>query len=391
MPDAMTDSFLEGQGIPVELGRVETELTKLWGPAAEQAGGPELENPHVTRIALANLIVESLDAACESLSSVLETVVTQFPCRTIVLRGSDDAGRRIAAEVSAVCHLPAPGMPQVCSERIVLRAGREGVDLIPGAVLPLLEAELPMVLWWTGDPREHEALFRDLAGDCSRLVLDLPDPSAEVGALRLGLDPAVCPFSRDVAWFGLHRWRELVASFFDPPCPADTLARIDSVQIQAFVPAADFGRTPRIAVWLASWLAGQLGWEPKGRPEVMKSLDQMTLRATFQGPIAEVVVQIATHADDSGRIPEPRIAGLTITGRGANGGVERFSLDRPSIDSSAVRVDAENAECCRLPWLVEAPELDQAHRIAAALESSRIDPPFHNALPIAIWLMEQGG
>ena len=58
MPDAMTDSFLAGQGIPVDLGQVETELTKLWGPAAEQAGGPELENPHVTRIALANLVVE---------------------------------------------------------------------------------------------------------------------------------------------------------------------------------------------------------------------------------------------------------------------------------------------------------------------------------------------
>src|SRR5215470_12830791 len=156
MPDAITDSFLAGQGIPVDLAQAETELMKLWGPAAEQAGGPELENPHVTRIALANLVVECLAGSCESLCGVLETVIARFPCRAIVLRGSDDPGRRIAAEVSALCHLPAPGLPQVCSERIVLRAGPNAIDLVPGAVRPLLEAELPMILWWNGDPRPQE-------------------------------------------------------------------------------------------------------------------------------------------------------------------------------------------------------------------------------------------
>ncbi len=93
--DAMTDSFLAGQGMLVDLGRVETELSKLWGPAAEQAGGPEVENPHVTRIALANLVVECPAGACEPLGEVLETVIARFPCRAIVLRGSDDPGRRL--------------------------------------------------------------------------------------------------------------------------------------------------------------------------------------------------------------------------------------------------------------------------------------------------------
>src|SRR4051794_18035425 len=116
MPDAMTDSFLEGQGIPVDLRDIETELTKLWGPAAEQVGGPELENRHVTRISLANLVVEFREGSCESFGPVLDTVVARFPCRAIVLRGSDDPARRIEAEVSAMCHLPAPGLPQVCSE-----------------------------------------------------------------------------------------------------------------------------------------------------------------------------------------------------------------------------------------------------------------------------------
>ena len=177
---ATTDSFLDGQGIPVDLPNIETELSKLWGPAAEQIGGPELENPNVTRIVLANLVVVSLDGDCQSLRPVLETVIARFPCRAIVVRGSDDPERRINAEVSALCHLPAPGLPQVCSERILLRAGPQAIDLVPGAVRPLLEADLPMVLWWTSDPGNMSTYFTiwptNVRGWSSTYPIPVPTP-----------------------------------------------------------------------------------------------------------------------------------------------------------------------------------------------------------------------
>ena len=116
-------------------------------------------------------------------------MIARFPCRAIVVRSDRQTpDRQIHAEVSAFASLPAPGLPQVCSERIVMRSGPNAIDLIPGAVRPCFEADLPMVLWWTGDPRKHEPLFRDLADECSRLVLDLPDPGTDAGALRLGLE-----------------------------------------------------------------------------------------------------------------------------------------------------------------------------------------------------------
>ncbi len=387
MPDSTTDSFLGGQGIPVALHEIETELTKLWGPAAEPLDGPDPESSHVTRIALANLVVERLDGDAQSLGEVLETVTTRFPCRAIVVLGSDDPQRRIAAEVSALCHLPAPGLPQVCSERIVLRAGPAAIDLVPGAVRPLLEAELPVVLWWTGDPRSNEELFRALADECSRLILDLPDPGAELEAVRLGLDPAVCPFSRDTVWFGLTRWRELVAQCFDPTCAVGALDRIDSVHIEALAREPD--RTPRIAIWLAAWLAGQLGWKPQGRPERSTSSSETTLHAEFLGPRGTISVRISTRPAHADPWPEPRVMGVTITATGPDGQAgETFRLYRPAPDSTAVRVEAETREFCGLPRLVEAPELDRAHRVGAAMESSRTDPPFHNALPIALWLLD---
>jgi hypothetical protein len=83
---------------------------------------------------------------------------------------------------------------------------------------------------------------------------------------------------------------------------------------------------------------------------------------------------------------------VTVTARGRDGrGAEHFRVARPAIDATAVRIEAASGDLCRLPRLVEAPELDAARRVAAALESSRNDPPFQNALPIALWLLEKTG
>jgi glucose-6-phosphate dehydrogenase assembly protein OpcA len=382
MSSATSDEFLSGQGVPVELNAIEEELTRLWGPAAEQVGGPDLAQPNVTRIVLANLVAAGHAADAPRLHDALDTVAARFPSRTIVLRLTDDPGRSVAAEVSALCHLPAPGLPQVCSERIVLRAGPSAVDLLPGAVRPLLETELPFILWWASDPRRDEALFRDLADECSRLILDLPDPEADTEAVRLGLDPAICPHARDAAWFGLTRWRELVAQFFDPPCHTETLSRIDTVKIEAVAPVSRCSHPPRMAVWLTGWLAGQLGWDRVGRP----TCDGGRLRAEFRGPSGRVTVEIVTEADNA--LAVAQLAATTLTTRASTGcGAETFRLVRASHQSPEVRVEIDSTAYCTLPRTVLAPELDPARRVAAGLESSRLDLPFQRALPHALWLL----
>ncbi|MFO0892165.1 MAG: glucose-6-phosphate dehydrogenase assembly protein OpcA [Isosphaeraceae bacterium] len=380
-----SDPFLQGQGIPVALRDIETTLEQLWGPAAERVGGPEPEHPHVTRIVLANLVVERLCPKAVAFRPVIEDVITRYPCRAIVVRGADDPERKINAEVSALCHLPDPGLPQVCSERIVLHTGPNAVDLVAGSVRPLLEADLPMVLWWTTDPQGHEALFRDLGDECSRLILDLPDPGTSAGAIRLGLDPAICPFARDTAWYGLTRWRELVAQFFDPPCHHETLNRIDSLRIDAVSP--DPSRPPRMAVWLTAWLAGQLGWKRQGQPVKVSGESGSSFRAAFLGPMGTLAVEIVTRAVPESLPGGPCLLGVTLTARGPEG-VETFCVNRPAPESPDVRIQARAPDYCRLPSMVRAPELDHARRVAAALEASRVDRPFEMARPIALWLLD---
>lgn len=376
-----SNDFLSGQGVPVDLHDVETELTRLWGPAAEQVGGPEVEHPNVTRIVLANLVVYARETSCARLQEVLDTVTARYPSRTIVLQRGDDPGRALQAEVSALCHLPAPGLPQVCSERILLRAGPNAVDLLPGAVRPLLEAELPFILWWTDDPGHDEALFRDLADECTRLILDLPDPGGSASALRLGLDPTICPHGRDAAWFGITRWRELLAQFFDPPGHNQTLARLDSVKIEAV--ASTNHQAPRLAVWLAAWFAGQLGWTHLGEPQRAPG----RLSARFQGPSGEVLVEVVSVADPS--VAVAQLLATTLTTRGVDGAApECFRLARVSRHSAEIHVEIDSPAYCTLPRTVLAHELDPARRVSAFLESSRIDPPFKKALPHALRLLD---
>ena len=69
-------------------------------------------------------------------------------------------------------------------------------------------------------------------------------------------------------------------------------------------------------------------------------------------------------------------------------GAERFRIYRPDATSPEVRVEIDSTAYCTLPRTVLAPELDPARRVSAALESSRNDPPFENALPHALWLMD---
>jgi len=238
-----SDAFLEGTGIPVALPAIEDELNRLWGPAAEKAGGPELDHPSVTRVVLANVVIVQLSAEAVSLEETLQAISEHHPSRVIVVRSSGNSGRQIAAEVTAQCHLPAPGRPQVCSERIVLKADTDAHDLLPGAVRSLLESGLHSVLWWCDDPRSEPRLLDQLAEGATRLILDRTDPSADPEGLAEGLDPDRSPLPRDVSWFGITPIRELVAQRFDPPA-TDDLHRITAISVQAEAPATDGGPRP---------------------------------------------------------------------------------------------------------------------------------------------------
>ena len=368
-----TEAFLKGQGIPIDLAKAENELTKLWGPAAQRVGGPELEKPNVTRVVLSNLLVVGRYDG-------LDEVLLRHPSRTIILSLTDDADPMVQAEVSAVCHLPAPGQPQVCSERIALFAGPAAREHLPAASRSLMEPDLPVVLWWSGDPLANVDLFHALANDCSRVLLDFPYPGVSSASLAIALDRKTHPYAQDLAWFKITPWRALVAQRFDPPELA-AASRIRSVEIHALAPQA--GPVPRLAAWLAAWLAGQLKWEAVKRQRVGSNL----VTAQFLDASGQPVeVRLTSAVDPSASTTQ--LAKVAICCQGAEGGAKTgFEVVRPSAQSREVHIKVDACGLTPLPQTVIAPEISGPGRVSSALESNRDDSPYRRALPHALWLI----
>ncbi|HEV3122055.1 MAG TPA: OpcA/G6PD domain-containing protein, partial [Isosphaeraceae bacterium] len=172
--------------------------------------------------------------------------------------------------------------------------------------------------------------------------------------------------------------RELVAQFFDG-CGRECLAHISKVEIRADAP--DIKRPPRVAAWLAAWLAGQLDWKPGSR----RATAPGTLEASFQGPSGAVELAIRTALEP--KAPFGRLTGVTLN-TADSAGSATYRLDRPAADSQEVRVEVNSPRSSSRPRLLRAPIVDAACRVSAALESSRIDPPYKRALPIMLWLLE---
>src|SRR5207244_4667338 len=106
MPVAETYSL----GIPVEIGRIDQELKKLW----EQSEGA------TTRASLVNLAVYcEAPGSLEKNTQLIAKIAENHACRAIVI-GADCKTKenRIEAWISAHCHISRTGSKQICSEQI---------------------------------------------------------------------------------------------------------------------------------------------------------------------------------------------------------------------------------------------------------------------------------
>ena len=373
-------------GIPVDLRDIETELTKLWGPAAEQVGGPELENPHVTRIVLANLVVECLDGDGESLGPVLETVIARFPCRAIVVLRvrrprAPDHGRSLGA-----LPLAGPG-----SAPGLLRADRAARRA---------EGDRPA-------PRRRPSVARGRLADGA--LVDRRPAEARAALSRPG---------RRVLAAGSRPARPRRRRGRTPPGPRPghlpvqprhrlvrpgSLARAGRAVLRSPVQLRE-PETDRLGArsrpyrpirpvrpgWPSGWWPGSpvssAGSRKAARCNSAGDSESVS-GANSRARPATIAVDIVTRPIPPGLPASPRLAGVTITTRTTAREPRRSgsSVPRPTRRPSASR---PSARLVLLAARDRRPRARPARRVAAALESSRLDPPFQKALPIALWLMD---
>jgi glucose-6-phosphate dehydrogenase assembly protein OpcA len=368
MSSRTADGLLSPDGaVLTDPADVERALVKMWTPAGEQAAGKPAAKT-ATRVSVANLIVAAPAGQWDELLEVMAELSPIMPTRTIVLLIADgpEAPAEITASVSALCHVPQDGEAQVCCEQIVLRAGARHVEVLDETLLALLESDVPVMCWWRFDADAWPVLFSAIQSIARRIILDgLTILQAYVESSK---DCAV----RDLGWYRTARLREIVAQMFDG-CRPEVAQSIRRVDIDAGGTLA--GETD--GLWLAAFLAGQLGWQPSALAAIREP-GGSKCGGSFRFLANDGAIDVClTTRPDGGR----RLERVNITA-----GEHTCHFEQAAAGGNEYRITICGRGVCAAPRSVQLPPVRTSHALAAALAGRCVDAAFERAWPIAAWM-----
>lgn len=278
------------QGTATDASAVERALGQMLRDLNPPA---EPNNPHPrTRASVLNLIVHSRRGPAErdEIEPLLE-VSERHPSRTLVLATDSEAAESgLDAAATARCRVGMGSPGRVCFEEVRLVARGALADHPAAVVAPLLVPDLPVVLWWPGEPPAPEA---ELPRLCDQLIVE----SAGFGAA--GLDAIgrlieSLPGGRvvgDLTWWGLAPWREHLAQLFDAPTARVYQREITSARLRYVA-----GGSEVQPLLLLGWLATRLGWM---EPTLGETTDagERAIRFGRPGGIVEVRIIACTEVE----------------------------------------------------------------------------------------------
>jgi glucose-6-phosphate dehydrogenase assembly protein OpcA len=215
----------------------------------------------VIRARTHNLVVVVADevSAEQTTHRVIERT-GERPGRVIVVDIDHNHRSGLDARVTTYCR--AVNRHQICGEMITLTTSPEQSDEAHSTVISLLAPDLPVYLWWSGVPDMGDLLFKHLAPEADRILVDSDTFSS--GAEGLAAVAALQDEYRigDMAWARLTPWRQLLARLWDSPELGADLAAFHSLDIHVKSAGPDH---PGRAALLLGWLAARLGWSPSGK------------------------------------------------------------------------------------------------------------------------------
>jgi hypothetical protein len=247
---------------------IERELTRIWSePNLDTLIDGEPGRHIAARTSVMNLVVIARQPEVgERCAATIQQLTGRHPSRTLIVSTADPDGPRwLDAQIQAHCVLPREDAPETCAEMLYLTAGGEAGRHLDSLVAPLLVHDLPVTVWWPGNPPLGTEPAQVLLGMATRLVVDGSTWSDD-GLVRLHrladlLDTAELSI-RDFAFLRQSRWREAIASIFDMPEFLPYLGGLRRIAV-AYATHDDSG-TPGSTnlvkpVYHVSWLGSRLG------------------------------------------------------------------------------------------------------------------------------------
>jgi len=317
-------------GPQLDTPAIERRLRELWKQAA--GSGTTEDEQAVMRAGMMNLVVYAPgEGASQSVMQSVSVITRDHPGRVILLIPMECGATgdvAIETQVTMLCNSLCCGK-QVCGEQILVRCGSDQLPHLSSLVRPLLEADLPRVLWWRDSPAFGSPLFDQLAGITGRVIVDsalAPPGMREMTGIARSIRRTPGILFTDLAWSRLEPWRVAVAGLFDPDAHVEEISRIDRIEI-----GFDPGQLPvdvsGPALMIAGWLATRMG-RSHDTPLRLEGDGEAGFRLAGGGDAPAVIFQANDGVES--------IAGLASVRLAAPGSVFRVEcIDSGHLSASA--------------------------------------------------------
>lgn len=352
--------FWDGQSI--EMADIEQELNRLW---SETFGGGVLAR--VRNYVLNLAVVTPSREEAEHASEVIARLSGRHPLRAVILAAEPDhLTSSLDTYITAYSSEDAATHALTACEQVIVGAQGEPANHLAGVASRLLIPDLPVYLWWVGNPDLKSESFQGLVRIARKLIIDsagfAQDSSALSELLGLTRNTRLDCAVNDLNWIRLWPWFEVIAQLFDDPALRPYLYDIQSLRVEH---CAKEGRDPNCAQagLLAAWMLSRVG----------KSPDCVSMEPTEHAELR--------HGD---------IVSFAMEGR-AEGRTAAFSIsclsDSTAYARSLVQIDGREAQ----ERIVMLRRRTLADMLDLALESTHRDVPYEESLATAARLLQTGG
>ena len=137
------------------IAEIETELARIWAGQDLTASIDGEPGRHIAaRTSVLNLIVVARrPEIAERSAATMQSLTGRHPSRTIVIQSADPDGPSwLDARVEAHCMVPREDAPETCAETIHITCGGEAGRHLSAIATPLVVHDLPVAVWWPGEP-----------------------------------------------------------------------------------------------------------------------------------------------------------------------------------------------------------------------------------------------
>jgi glucose-6-phosphate dehydrogenase assembly protein OpcA len=260
-------------GKTVRMEEIEDVLASLWKISVDnlRTGANVRVRTSILNLVICTPDIETAQQASRILRQLSSTHLARVTI--LILDRDENAPSAIKAWVTLRCFSMISDLMRHCFEQTTMLASGNAIRSVANVIQPLLKPDLPVYLWWLGDPPEHnDPTFNSLVDISSRMIVDSTsffNLEQDIRTLAALFQAAPNCALSDLNWGRITPWRQLIIQFFDVPEYRQYLAGVTSIEIEHIAaPLATPMRTeqgevspnPTRALLLAGWLKARLGW-----------------------------------------------------------------------------------------------------------------------------------